>query len=113
MSTTLRTVPSPTDAELPKEMQRKIHRLMVQGRVLEERLIRMYKQSDGYFWIGGPGEEAFNVPLGLQVNKGQGVEHDYLHLHYRSSAIVMAMGMDPVDPIRQMKNVASDPFSGG
>jgi 2-oxoisovalerate dehydrogenase E1 component alpha subunit len=90
-----------------------IHDNMVKARVLEERLIRMYKHSDGYFWIGGPGEEAFNVPLGLQVKKGSGVENDYLHLHYRSSAILMAMGMDPIDPIRQMKNVASDLFSGG
>ena len=90
-----------------------IHDLMVKARVLEERLIRMYKQSDGYFWIGGPGEEAFNVPLGLQIKKGQGLDHDFLHLHYRSGAILTAMGMDPIDPIRQMKNVASDPFSGG
>ncbi|MDR3608293.1 MAG: thiamine pyrophosphate-dependent enzyme [Oligoflexia bacterium] len=90
-----------------------IHDLMVKSRVLEERLIRMYKQSDGYFWIGGPGEESFNVPLGLQVLKGQGVEYDYLHLHYRSSAILTAMGMDPIGPIRQMKSVALDPFSGG
>ena len=50
---------------------------MVKARVLEERLIRMYKQSDGYFWIGGPGEEAFNIPLGLQVLKGQGLDYDY------------------------------------
>ncbi len=90
-----------------------IHELMVAARVLEERLIRMYKQSDGYFWIGGPGEEAFNIPLGLQVRKGQGKDFDFLHLHYRSSAILLAMGMDPIDPIRQMKNTATDPFSGG
>jgi 2-oxoisovalerate dehydrogenase E1 component alpha subunit len=90
-----------------------IHNLMVKARVLEERLIRMYKQSDGYFWIGGPGEEAFSIPLGLQVLKGQGLDYDYLHLHYRSGSIMTAMGMEPVDAIRQMKNVASDPFSGG
>ena len=86
---------------------------MVKARVLEERLIRMYKQSDGYFWIGGPGEEAFNVPLGMMVKKGEGLDYDYLHLHYRSGAILTAMGMEPLGPIRQMKNVASDPFSGG
>ncbi|MEK6580403.1 MAG: hypothetical protein AABZ55_14350, partial [Bdellovibrionota bacterium] len=40
----------------------KIHDQMIRARLLEERLIRMYKQSDGYFWIGGPGEEAFNIP---------------------------------------------------
>src|ERR1700730_8628698 len=113
MSTTLRTVPSPTDAELPKEMQLKIHRLMVQGRVLEERLIAMYKQGDGYFWIGGPGEEAFNVPLGLLVHTGRGVQYDYCHFHYRNSATLLAMGVDPVDSLRQMKNTATDPYSGG
>lgn len=92
---------------------RKVHDLMVKARVLEERLIRMYKQSDGYFWIGGPGEEAFNIPLGLMVKKGCGKEFDYLHLHYRSSAIMLALGMEPIDSLRQMKNVATDPFSGG
>jgi 2-oxoisovalerate dehydrogenase E1 component alpha subunit len=73
----------------------------------------MYKQGDGYFWIGGPGEEAFNVPLGLLVDKGAGLDHDYLHLHYRSSATLLAMGADPVDSLRQIKNTASDPYSGG
>ncbi|MGZ3689414.1 MAG: thiamine pyrophosphate-dependent dehydrogenase E1 component subunit alpha, partial [Bdellovibrionota bacterium] len=90
-----------------------IHDLMVKARVLEERLIRMYKQSDGYFWIGGPGEEAFSIPLGLQVKKGQGLDHDFLHLHYRSSPILTAMGLEPIDALRQMKNTATDPFSGG
>ena len=90
-----------------------IHDLMVRARVLEERLITMYKQGEGYFWIGGPGEEAFNVPLGLLVDKGQGLDHDYLHLHYRSSGTLLAMGADPVDSIRQMKNLATDPYSRG
>jgi len=90
-----------------------IHDLMLRARVLEERLITMYKQGDGYFWIGGPGEEAFNVPLGLLVDKGEGVDHDFLHLHYRSSGTLLAMGADPVDSLRQMKNVATDPYSRG
>jgi 2-oxoisovalerate dehydrogenase E1 component alpha subunit len=90
-----------------------IHGLMVKARNLEERLIRMYKQNDGYFWIGGPGEEAFSVPLGMQVKKGKGLDHDFLHLHYRSSPIMLAMGAEPIDSMRQMKNVASDPYSGG
>jgi len=90
-----------------------IHRLMVTARALEERLIKMSKSSDGYFWIGGPGEEAFAIPLGLLVDKGEGLDHDFLHLHYRSSAILLAMGMDPKDAIRQMASKATDPFTGG
>jgi 2-oxoisovalerate dehydrogenase E1 component alpha subunit len=102
-----------TRFRLEPELLVRIHDNMVKARVLEERLIRMYKQSDGYFWIGGPGEEAFNIPLGMQVKKGQGKDYDFLHLHYRSSGILIAMGGEPIDFIRQMKNVASDPFSGG
>jgi 2-oxoisovalerate dehydrogenase E1 component alpha subunit len=99
--------------ELSPELSLKIHELMLKGRVLEERLITMYRQGDGYFWIGGPGEEAFNVPLGLLVDKGTGLQHDYLHLHYRSSATLLALGADPVDYLRQMKNTATDPYSRG
>lgn len=90
-----------------------MHDLMVRSRSLEERLIKMYKSNDGYFWLGGPGEEAFNVPLGMQILKGQGLDYDYLHLHYRSSGVLLALGADPIEMIRQMKNTATDPFSGG
>ena len=86
---------------------------MLKARVLEERLITMYRQGDGYFWIGGPGEEAFNTCLGLLIDQGSGLDHDYLHLHYRSSATLLAMGGDPVDSLRQMKNTATDPYSRG
>lgn len=98
---------------LPDELLLRMHERMVEGRCLEERLIRMQRGGDGYFWIGGPGEEAFNVALGLLVKKGRGLDYDYLHLHYRSSATLLAMGADPVDALRQMKNVATDPYSGG
>ena len=98
---------------LERELLVRMHDLMVKARVLEERLIQMYKQGHGYFWIGGPGEEAFNVPLGLLMKKGQGPAYDYLHAHYRQSATLMALGEDPIGAMRQMKNVASDPYSGG
>jgi 2-oxoisovalerate dehydrogenase E1 component alpha subunit len=105
-------IPAPT-GRLSAELSLRIYDLMLRARILEERLITMYKQGDGYFWIGGPGEEAFNVPLGLLADKGQGVQHDYLHLHYRSSGTLLEMGDDPVDSLRQMKNTASDPYSRG
>jgi 2-oxoisovalerate dehydrogenase E1 component alpha subunit len=104
---------APSEGTLSREELLKIHELMVRSRLLEERLIRMQKQGDGYFWIGGPGEEAFNVALGLLVHKGEGLDFDYLHLHYRSSATMLAMGADPVDSMRQMKSSALDPYSGG
>lgn len=109
-------VKSLSDALITKmqpSLLKEMHEVMVRARILEERLIKMSKGGDGFFWIGGPGEEGFNVPLGLQVKKGQGLDYDYLHLHYRSSAIMLAMGTKEIDTIRQMRTTATDPYSRG
>lgn len=102
-----------TELALTEEQLLRIHSLMVQARVIEERLIKMYKSGEGYFWIGGPGEEAFAVPLGLLIQKGQGIQYDYLHLHYRSSATILAMGGRLIDIVRQMKSLSTDPYTAG
>jgi 2-oxoisovalerate dehydrogenase E1 component alpha subunit len=86
---------------------------MVRTRAMEERMIKMSKSGEGYFWIGGPGEEAFNTCLGLQLKKGCGPEYDFLHLHYRNSATLVAMGMSLLDGIRQMAMTITDPHSYG
>jgi 2-oxoisovalerate dehydrogenase E1 component alpha subunit len=90
-----------------------IQTLMVRTRAMEERMIKMSKSGEGYFWIGGPGEEAFNACLGLQIKKGHGPEFDFLHLHYRNSATLVAMGMPLIDGLRQMAMTATDPHSRG
>ena len=98
---------------LPAERCLEIHRLMARARAMEERMIKMSKSGQGYFWIGGPGEEAFNVCLGLQVKKGRGPAFDFLHLHYRNSATLVAMGMPVIDGLRQMAMTATDAHSMG
>src|SRR5438552_7622543 len=90
-----------------------LFRVMVRARTMEERMIKMSKSGEGYFWIGGPGEEAFNACLGLQIHKGCGPEYDFLHLHYRNSATLVAMGMPLSDGIRQMGMTRTDPHSMG
>jgi len=90
-----------------------IYRIMVRSRVMEERMIKMSKSGEGFFWIGGPGEEAFNACLGLQAKRGCGPDFDYLHLHYRNSATLVAMGMSLLDGIRQMGMTITDPHSMG
>ncbi len=86
---------------------------MVKTRILEERLIRIYKAGQSYFWIGGAGEEAFGVPLGLLVHKGMGLKYDWLHMHYRATPTLIAMGMEMRDSIALTMNRASDPSTGG
>ncbi len=95
------------------ELGIEIFRLMARSRALEERTIKMSKSGEGIFWVGGPGEEAFNICLGLQVYKGQGPTYDYLHLHYRSAAILLALGMPMQDHLRQMAMTRTDRHSRG
>lgn len=98
---------------LSKDLLLRMHDLMVKSRVLEERLIKIYRAGESYFWIGGPGEEAWGVPLGLLADKGQGPTHDWLHLHYRCTPTLIAMGMPMIDSIRLMMNRATDTSTGG
>jgi 2-oxoisovalerate dehydrogenase E1 component alpha subunit len=98
---------------LSKDLVLLMHKHMVKARVLEERLIKIYKAGDGYFWIGGPGEEAWAVPLGLCAEKGHGKAHDYFHLHYRGTPTLVALGLEMVDATRLMMNRATDPSTGG
>lgn len=108
-----RTKSSPKGLGLDSDLCLRILDLMIKSRVLEERLIKIYRTGESYFWIGGPGEEAWGVPLGLLVNKGRGHDHDYLHLHYRCSPTLIAMGMPMIDSIRIMMNRATDTSTGG
>ena len=98
---------------LSKEKLIQIYNLMVKARVAEERLIHIYKQGLGYFWIGGPGEEAFSVPLGLLIDKGQGIHKDWLYLHYRALPSLIAMGLSFKEAFRTVLNKATDQSSGG
>jgi 2-oxoisovalerate dehydrogenase E1 component alpha subunit len=101
------------DESLPVGRCLEIYRIMMRTRAMEERMIKMSKSGEGYFWIGGPGEEAFNACLGLQIKKGCGPDYDFLHLHYRNSATLVAMGMPVIDGIRQMGMTRTDPHSMG
>jgi 2-oxoisovalerate dehydrogenase E1 component alpha subunit len=98
---------------LPAERCLEILRIMARARAMEERMIKMSKSGEGHFWIGGPGEEAFNACLGLQVKKGHGPDYDYLYFKYRNSATLLAMGMPVLEGIRQMAMTATDTHSLG
>jgi 2-oxoisovalerate dehydrogenase E1 component alpha subunit len=102
-----------TKKKLPKELMLQMLDLMIKSRVLEERLIKVQKTGDAFFWIGGPGEEAFGVPLGLLTKKGQGPEYDYMHLHYRCTPTLVAMGLEMIDSLRLIMNRATDVSTGG
>ncbi len=99
--------------KVPEKILIQILDLMIKSRVLEERLIKIYRAGESYFWIGGPGEEAWGVPIGLLAHKGEGPKYDFMHLHYRCTPTLIAMGMEMKDSIRLMMNRVTDPSTGG
>jgi 2-oxoisovalerate dehydrogenase E1 component alpha subunit len=101
------------DETLPLARALELHRVMVRTRVMEERCIKMSKSGEAFFWVGGPGEEAFNACLGLQVRKGFGPAFDYLHLHYRNAGVMLAMGMPMIEHTRQLAMRWTDRHSRG
>jgi 2-oxoisovalerate dehydrogenase E1 component alpha subunit len=101
------------DETLPLARALDLHRIMARTRVMEERCIKMSKSGEAFFWVGGPGEEAFNACLGLQVRRGFGPAFDYLHLHYRNTALLLALGMPVLDHVRQMAMARTDSHSMG
>lgn len=98
---------------LSKDLLLQMHDFMVKSRVLEERLIKIYKAGEAYFWIGGPGEEAWGVPLGMLARKGEGLAYDWFHLHYRCTPTLIPLGLTMVDSIRLIMNRSTDPSTGG
>ena len=91
----------------------KMYHLMIKARLIDEQLIQLFKKNEAPFWVGSPGQEALEIPLGLLVNKGQGLSHDWLHLHYRCTGTVVAMGLESEKIIEFMMNKKTEPFTGG
>lgn len=99
--------------EFDRSTALKVYTLMQRARTLEERLIKLYRTGDSFFWIGGPGEEAFGVPLGLLAKVGEGLDFDYFHLHYRCTPTLIALGMPMIDSVRLMLNRQTDTCTKG
>ena len=79
-------------------------------------MIKMSKSGEAYFWIGGPGEEAFNACLGSSSSEegAAGPAFDYLLICTTAiAATLVAMGMTLADGIRQMAMTATDTHSMG
>ncbi len=112
-STTVKVSNKDNFGGLDKKLLLQMHSHMVKSRVLEERLIKIYRAGESYFWIGGPGEEAWGVPLGILGRIGEGPGNDFYHLHYRCTPTLIAMGLEMVDSIRLMMNRVTDPSTGG
>src|ERR1700726_3634067 len=84
-------------------------RLACVSRALDDREIVLQKQSRVFFQISGAGHEILLLALARALRPG----YDWFFPYYRDRALVLALGVTPLDIMLQAVGSSLDPSSGG
>ncbi len=99
--------PGPEDFD--EDALRRIHRTMLTSRRLDEKMMTLLKQGQGFFHIGCSGHEAAQAALGHYSRPG----HDWFCFYYRDLCMALMLGMTPRQALLAHLARADDPNSGG
>ncbi|MDP9388161.1 MAG: dehydrogenase E1 component subunit alpha/beta [Actinomycetota bacterium] len=84
-------------------------RLACVSRALEDREISLHKQSRVFFQISGAGHEALLLALARHLRPG----HDWFFPYYRDRALMLGLGVSPLEMLLMAVGSGDDRASGG